>query len=680
MFASTYPGFTARAASSRRLAHVVGLRLEREAPDGEGAAGEVLAEPLDHAVQQHPLLRGVHPLHAVQDRAVQTEAVERVDQRLDVLREAAPAVPDPREEEGRADPVVGAHALPDHRDVRAHRLAEPAIMFMKEIRVASIAFAAYFVISALAMSMKRIGLPVRTKGPYSSPSFSRAKSESTPTTTRSGFMKSWTAAPSFRNSGLEQTCTVRAVWRAIASRTRRAVPTGDGALGDHDLLRAVLRHVPPDRLGHREHVLEVGAPVLARRRPHGDEDDLAGRHRAGHVGGEAQPAVGQVPLDQRLQTRLVDRDLAGLQPRDLPLIDVAADHVVPGLGETGAHDESDVMRILITGAAGFLGSHLCDRFLAEGHDVIGMDNFITGSPDNIAHLIGTTASASSSTTSRTTSTSRAAGRRAPLRQPRQPGRLPGDADPDAEGGQLGTHKTLGLAKAKGARYLSPPPPRCTATRRSTPSPRVLGQREPRRPRGVYDEAKRFAEAMTMAYHRFHGVDVRIVRIFNTYGPACGRRRPRRLQLHRPGAARRAAHRLRRRLPDPLLLLRHDEVDGIYRLFMSDDVGPVNIGNPGSSRSWSWRRRSAGIRRSHSMRALDLTIPYFRAEGRNRRRKVPLAVRAGQFDGHAADFRGAGSRPPDTGSRLTSRSSIPSSLHPALQAVLHTEPKPDRRDG
>jgi hypothetical protein len=104
----------------------------------------------------------------------------------------------------------------------------------------------------------------------------------------------------------------------------------------------VRRHVPPDRLGHREHVLQVGAPVLSRRGPHRDEDDLRRRHRAGDVGREGQPPVLEVPLHQRLQPRLVDRDLPLVQPPDLPLVDVAADDVVAGLREPGPDHEADV--------------------------------------------------------------------------------------------------------------------------------------------------------------------------------------------------------------------------------------------------------------------------------------------------------------------------------------------------
>jgi len=240
------------------------------------------------------------------------------------------------------------------------------------------------------------------------------------------------------------------------------------------------------------------------------------------------------------------------------------------------------LRVLITGAAGFLGSHLADRFLASGHEVIGIDNFRTGSPDNIAHLMGD--------------------RRflfiehdvtnyiyveGPLdgvlhfASPASPIDYLEFPIPTLKVGSLGTHKTLGLAKAKGARYL------LASTSEVYGDPQVHPQTEdywghvnPIGPRGVYDEAKRFAEAMTMAYHRYHGVDTRIVRIFNTYGPRM-----------RPADGRVVSNFIVQALRgEPLSMYGDgsqtrsfcyvdDEVEGLYRLFQSDHVGPVNIGNP-----------------------------------------------------------------------------------------------------
>ncbi|HEX2190388.1 MAG TPA: UDP-glucuronic acid decarboxylase family protein [Longimicrobiaceae bacterium] len=241
------------------------------------------------------------------------------------------------------------------------------------------------------------------------------------------------------------------------------------------------------------------------------------------------------------------------------------------------------MRILITGAAGFLGSHLCDRFLAEGHEVVGMDNFLTGSPDNVAHLMG---------------------RRdfrflehdvtefmyveGPLdgvlhfASPASPVDYLELPIQTLKVGSLGTHKALGLAKAKGARFL------LASTSEVYGDPQVHPQVEsywgnvnPVGPRGVYDEAKRFAEAMTMAYHRFHGVETRIVRIFNTYGPRM-----------RPNDGRVVSNFIVQALRgEPLSVYGDgsqtrsftyvdDLVDGIYRLFFSDRAEPTNVGNPG----------------------------------------------------------------------------------------------------
>ncbi len=240
------------------------------------------------------------------------------------------------------------------------------------------------------------------------------------------------------------------------------------------------------------------------------------------------------------------------------------------------------MRILITGGAGFLGSHLSDRFLAEGHTVIAMDNLITGSTANIEHLVGR--DDFHFIKHDVTNFIYVEG---PLdailhfASPASPIDYLELPIPTLKVGALGTHKVLGLAKAKGARIL------LASTSEVYGDPLIHPQTEdywgnvnPIGPRGVYDEAKRFAEAITMAYHRYHNVDTRIVRIFNTYGP--------RMRLEDGRVVPNfIAQALR---GEPLTVYGDgsqtrsfcyvtDLVDGIYRLLMSDETEPVNIGNP-----------------------------------------------------------------------------------------------------
>jgi dTDP-glucose 4,6-dehydratase len=240
------------------------------------------------------------------------------------------------------------------------------------------------------------------------------------------------------------------------------------------------------------------------------------------------------------------------------------------------------MRILITGAAGFLGSHLCDRFLAEGHDVVGVDNFITGHPDNIAHLMGRPEFRF--VQHDVTNYIYVEG---PLdgvlhfASPASPVDYLEQPIPTLKVGSLGTHKALGLAKAKGARFLLASTSEVYGDPQVHPQPETYwGHVNPVGPRGVYDEAKRFAEAMTMAYHRFHGVETRIVRIFNTYGPRM-----------RPGDGRVVSNFIVQALRgDPISVYGDgtqtrsfcyvdDLVEGIHRLFHSSRVEPTNIGNP-----------------------------------------------------------------------------------------------------
>jgi dTDP-glucose 4,6-dehydratase len=240
------------------------------------------------------------------------------------------------------------------------------------------------------------------------------------------------------------------------------------------------------------------------------------------------------------------------------------------------------MRVLITGGAGFLGSHLSDRFLAEGHTVIAMDNLITGNADNIAHLFGherfrfmkhdvTDYIYIDGPLDAVLHFASPASPVDYLELPIQTLKV----------GALGTHKALGLAKEKKARFL------LASTSEVYGDPQIHPQSEsyyghvnPIGPRGVYDEAKRFAEAMTMAYHRSHGVETRIVRIFNTYGPRMrlrdGRVVPNFIQqalrgepltVYGDGSQTRSFQYV------------DDLVEGVYRLLLSDQVEPVNIGNP-----------------------------------------------------------------------------------------------------
>ena len=240
------------------------------------------------------------------------------------------------------------------------------------------------------------------------------------------------------------------------------------------------------------------------------------------------------------------------------------------------------MRVLITGAAGFLGSHLTDRFLREGHQVVGLDNFVTGSPDNIAHLTGR--AEYEFVRHNISNFTYVAG---PLdgvlhfASPASPIDYLEHPIPTLKVGALGTHNALGIAKAKGARFFLASTSEVYGDPLVHPQPEgYWGNVNPIGPRGVYDEAKRFAEAMTMAYHRFHGLDTRIVRIFNTYGPRM-----------RPHDGRVVSNFIVQALNgEPLTLYGDgqqtrsfcyvdDEVEGIFQLFMRGDAMPMNIGNP-----------------------------------------------------------------------------------------------------
>lgn len=240
------------------------------------------------------------------------------------------------------------------------------------------------------------------------------------------------------------------------------------------------------------------------------------------------------------------------------------------------------MRIVLTGAAGFLGSHLAERLLDDGHEVVGVDNFITGSRDNIALL------------------QERERFRFLLHDVSNPLFVAGPVDgvlhfaspaspvdylelpiQTLKVGSLGTHHMLGLAREKGARFLLASTSEVYGDPAVHPQPESYwGNVNPVGPRGVYDEAKRFAEAMTEAYRTHHGLDTRIVRIFNTYGPRM-----------RPGDGRVVSNFLVQALRgEPLTLYGEGEqtrsfcyvddlVEGIVRLFHSEETGPMNLGNP-----------------------------------------------------------------------------------------------------
>jgi dTDP-glucose 4,6-dehydratase len=246
------------------------------------------------------------------------------------------------------------------------------------------------------------------------------------------------------------------------------------------------------------------------------------------------------------------------------------------------HGGWPVVRILVTGGAGFLGSHLCDRLLAQGHEVIAMDNFVTGNVRNIAHLEGDrrfhfiehNVTKFVSIEGNVDAVLHFASPASPIDYLELPIQT-------LKVGSLGTHNALGLALAKGARFLLASTSEVYGDPLVHPQPETYwGNVNPIGPRGVYDEAKRFAEALTMAYQRARGVPTRIVRIFNTYGE---RMRPRDGRVV-PALISQALAQ------EPMTVFGDgsqtrsfcyvsDLIDGIYRLLLSEETEPVNIGNP-----------------------------------------------------------------------------------------------------
>jgi dTDP-glucose 4,6-dehydratase len=259
--------------------------------------------------------------------------------------------------------------------------------------------------------------------------------------------------------------------------------------------------------------------------------------------------------------------------------------------------KSDKKTAVVTGGAGFLGSHLSDRLLAEGFRVIAIDNLITGNTDNIEHLTGNpdfkfirhNVSEYIFVPGPVDYVFHFASPASPIDYLEHP-------IPTLKVGALGTHNTLGLAKDKGATFLLASTSECYGDPLEHPqSEDYWGNVNPIGPRGVYDEAKRFAEAMTMAYHRFHGMDTKIVRIFNTYGPRMRLRDGRVV----PAFISQALNN------EPLTVFGDgsqtrsfcyvsDLIDGIFRLALSDFHEPVNIGNPGEMTILDFAQKILGL--------------------------------------------------------------------------------------
>jgi dTDP-glucose 4,6-dehydratase len=238
---------------------------------------------------------------------------------------------------------------------------------------------------------------------------------------------------------------------------------------------------------------------------------------------------------------------------------------------------------VVTGGGGFLGSHLCEALLARGDEVVVLDNLVTGSVDNVAHLFGHPGfTFAERDVSNYVWVPGAVDVVMHLASPASPKDYLEKPIQTLKVGSLGTHNTLGLAKAKGAKYFLASTSEVYGDPQVHPQPEdYWGHVNPVGPRGVYDEAKRFAEAMVMAYHRYHGLDVRIVRIFNTYGPRM-----------RPADGRVVSNFIvQALLGKPLTIYGdgtqtrsfcyvEDEVRGFLALLGADMTGPCNIGNDG----------------------------------------------------------------------------------------------------
>lgn len=240
------------------------------------------------------------------------------------------------------------------------------------------------------------------------------------------------------------------------------------------------------------------------------------------------------------------------------------------------------MRVLITGGAGFIGSHLCDYFINKGHTVVVMDNLITGDRRNIKHLFGHTRFRFiKHNVTKFISVPGHLDAVLHFASPASPRDYYEYPIPTLKVGSLGTHNALGLSKAKNAVFLLASTSEVYGDPEVNPQPESYwGNVNPVGPRGVYDEAKRFAEAMTMAYHHFHAMPVRIARIFNVYGPRMRIRDGRAIPNFISQAIRGKPITIngRGRQTRSFCFI-DDMVDGLYRLLLSKVNGPVNIGNP-----------------------------------------------------------------------------------------------------
>jgi len=291
------------------------------------------------------------------------------------------------------------------------------------------------------------------------------------------------------------------------------------------------------------------------------------------------------------------------------------------------------MRVVVTGGAGFIGSHLCDRLLAEGHSVVVVDNLVTGSTANIAHLAGRDdfrfvkhdVSNFIFVPGKIDAVIHLASPASP--NPLSPYGYPNLPIQTLKVGALGSHNALGLARANQARFLLASTSEVYGDPLEHPQKETYwGHVDPIGPRSVYDEAKRFAEAITMAYHRYHGIDTRIVRIFNTYGPRMrkddGRVIPNFITQALAG--------------EPLTVYGDglqtrsfcyvdDLVEGLYRLLLSDEHDPVNLGNP---REMTVRELAEAVNRIIGNQGGIVTLPERRGtdDPQRRRPDISRAVR------------------------------------------------------